>query len=385
MQFKNITIIQVMNTTYGAKGQIGYRAQFIKKKLDEDGVENVCLARDSGIGGKNVYQVLPLGQIIPRALNAYRMFVNPRFDNRKYDAPLFDYFADRRLRKALKKYNTTPVVVHFWEYSPRLIKISREAGAKVVVDVPIAPSHEALRLERAGLQLDTPIPGINIREEEAIISADLLLAPSSYISDILTGIGVSQDKIIINPFGCEIGPLVIKKKRGGALVYLFVGTLSKRKGLKYLLEAWSKGPFSKDRLLLCGRLTKNARAILNKYKFSNVVTTGHVDIGPYLKQSDIFVLPTLMEGSSKAVYEAMAAGLPVISTPSSGTVAEDGKEALIVPIGDAEKLCQAMVKLKESSEMRAEMGQAARAKVKEYSWERYARGVISVYRQALKL
>jgi starch synthase len=92
-----------------------------------------------------------------------------------------------------------------------------------------------------------------------------------------------------------------------------------------------------------------------------------------MSEADVFVFPSLFEGFALVILEAMAAGLPVITTPNTAgpDLIEDGKEGLIVPAGDVEALRTAMESLLNNPERARAMGRAAHEKAKEYTWERY--------------
>ncbi len=83
---------------------------------------------------------------------------------------------------------------------------------------------------------------------------------------------------------------------------------------------------------------------------------------------DVFVLPSIVEGMSNALLEAMAAGRPVVATDVGGNseVVVDGETGFLVKSGDASQLAAAMVKLIEAPEMAAEMGAAGRRRVLEH-------------------
>lgn len=86
---------------------------------------------------------------------------------------------------------------------------------------------------------------------------------------------------------------------------------------------------------------------------------------PLLAAADIFVLPSLWEGMPNALLEAMAAGLPAVTT-AVGAVPEmvvDGREALVVPPGDAGALASALAELAAAPARRREMGELARRRV----------------------
>lgn len=92
-----------------------------------------------------------------------------------------------------------------------------------------------------------------------------------------------------------------------------------------------------------------------------------------MSEADVFVFPSLFEGFALVILEAMAAGLPVITTPNTAgpDLIEDGKEGLIVPAGDPTALRAAMESLLNDPEHARAMGRAAHEKAKEYTWERY--------------
>jgi glycosyltransferase involved in cell wall biosynthesis len=92
-----------------------------------------------------------------------------------------------------------------------------------------------------------------------------------------------------------------------------------------------------------------------------------------MSEADVFVFPSLFEGFALVILEAMATGLPVITTSNTAgpDLIEDGKEGLIVPAGDVEALQTAMESLLNDPERARAMGRAAHEKAKEYTWERY--------------
>lgn len=92
-------------------------------------------------------------------------------------------------------------------------------------------------------------------------------------------------------------------------------------------------------------------------------------------EHDVFVFPSLMEGLPSVVLEAMASGMPVITTETCGMpdVVEDGFNGLLVPPADARALEKAILQVADSVEFRRKLGTAARETMKRYTWERAAR------------
>jgi O-antigen/teichoic acid export membrane protein/glycosyltransferase involved in cell wall biosynthesis len=91
----------------------------------------------------------------------------------------------------------------------------------------------------------------------------------------------------------------------------------------------------------------------------------------YFKRADLFVLPTYAEGTPISMLEAMAAGLPVVSTPVGGIpdVVEDGVEGYIVRAGDVEALADRLARLINDPEQCRRMGRLAQDKVRPFNWD----------------
>ena len=153
---------------------------------------------------------------------------------------------------------------------------------------------------------------------------------------------------------------------------LFLGRLEKRKGIYDLIETVKRlrDDFPNVQLLCGGdgdleEVQKKAEdlGINNSLKILGWVT------GEYKKQllaeSSIYVLPSYNEGLPMSVLEAMAAGLPIVSTPVGGipNAVEDGKEGFLVEPGDVAALTETIARLLRDSELRAHMGSAGRKKV----------------------
>jgi glycosyltransferase involved in cell wall biosynthesis len=95
------------------------------------------------------------------------------------------------------------------------------------------------------------------------------------------------------------------------------------------------------------------------------------------------VFPSLCEGSATVTYEALAAGLPVITTPHAGSVVRDGREGFVVPIRDVDALAARIDLLAGDPELVAQMSRAARQRSREFSWPRYGERLVSALQQIL--
>jgi len=89
--------------------------------------------------------------------------------------------------------------------------------------------------------------------------------------------------------------------------------------------------------------------------------------------ADVFLLPSLCEGSAVSVYEALSAGLPVVCTPSTGSVVVDGVDGYIVPTRDVGAIVDRLQRLHRDRDLMAAMSQSAASRLSSYSFASYAR------------
>lgn len=218
------------------------------------------------------------------------------------------------------------------------------------------------------------------------LMADMIFAPSEYVRDTLIGVGVPSSHIRILPYGVDVerfSPGI--KLRGEPFRILFVGQISQRKGIKYLLEAFKNLRLEKAELVLMGDVIGSGDGLI-PYEgiFKHIKSVPYAELPQYYRSADIFVYPSLHEGSALAIYEAMATGLPIITTHNSGSVVRDGEEGFIVPIRDIEALMEKILRLYQDENLRNSMGEKARIRVENFTWAQYrlrladtVRGLIS--------
>jgi glycosyltransferase involved in cell wall biosynthesis len=175
-------------------------------------------------------------------------------------------------------------------------------------------------------------------------------------------------------------------------VVLAVGRLSKEKGHVDLLDAIALLCAARDcagiRLVLVGDGPERAALQQRSHELGLadcVLFTGHQeDIRTYYGLADAFVLPSYSEGSPNVLLEAMAAGLPIVSTGAGGAaeLVSDGNTALVVEPHSPQSLSRAIGALLEDRDLAGRLGAAAKSAAREYTPETYARAVIRIY-QAL--
>lgn len=178
----------------------------------------------------------------------------------------------------------------------------------------------------------------------------------------------------------------------GGVVFLFLGSVGRRKGFDLLAEAFARlAPEHPDWFLwVIGPRTRAESQNLDEAEVREVTASlagleaqvryfGRVDdrveLARILGAGDVFVLPTRREGMPLAPVEAMSTGIPVIITRIPGVTDlanVDGETGLYIPVGDAEALRRAMERLGSDPALRKRMGQNAVHRVREaFSWEPY--------------
>jgi glycosyltransferase involved in cell wall biosynthesis len=144
----------------------------------------------------------------------------------------------------------------------------------------------------------------------------------------------------------------------------------------YLLEAWKKLRLPKAELLLIGGVSHEMASILRRYRgVRHISNVSNSELREYYARSSVFVLPSLEDGFAVVCAEAMACGLPVITTVNTGAsdIITDQKDGFIVPIRSPDAIAEHLELLYRNDELRQEMSAAALAKAQtQLSWQRYA-------------
>lgn len=201
-------------------------------------------------------------------------------------------------------------------------------------------------------------------------------------------LGVKNGKIEVIPNGIDLslfntGKQKSKKEELGIgkykLVIVCVANLFPNKGHRYLVEAFADLKQYKDAcLLLLGEGPERTvlENIIKVNDIKNIFLLGkRRDVKDILRMSDIFVLPTFFEGLSNAIMEAMACGLPVVTTKirENEELVSDGLNGLLCKVADKTSLEEAMGKLIVDSKLRHEMGNKGRLIIEnEFSLEKVA-------------
>lgn len=233
---------------------------------------------------------------------------------------------------------------------------------------PDVPDYAALRRE--------------IGDEDVLLTrTDFAICPSVVVrDDLVQNFGFSVERTAVVAYGMNPELLTVRNHPVRGRV-LFAGTAELRKGIHYLAMAAEKLS-ARGGLRYEFRIAGNVQpAIANQPACRHLTFLGRIpraDMASEFAQADLFVLPSLAEGSAEVTYEALACGLPVVTTPEAGSVVQDGIEGRVMPARDPDSLADAIAEIVEDREKRDRMAVAARERAQEFTWECYGERLITV-------
>ncbi len=236
-----------------------------------------------------------------------------------------------------------------------LMSAARRAGLQVVMEQVIAPrAIEVEILTQAHIRypgwLEWPLSGPNLnafieREEEEWSYADLILCGSEFVRQGIATRGGPIEKCRVVPYGVDSRFIVRRGTREpGPLRVLTVGEVGLRKGSPVVWEA--ARILENQAIFRMVGACKFSKTVLQN-KPANVELTGVVpgsEILPHYQWADVFLLPSLCEGSATVTYEALMAGLPVVCTPNTGSIIEHNIDGQIVPLLSSVAVAEALQK-----------------------------------------
>ncbi|MBF6571131.1 MAG: glycosyltransferase family 4 protein [Candidatus Binataceae bacterium] len=278
----------------------------------------------------------------------------------------------------------------------KLIRRAKDEGAKVIVE-PVNQHPVGMNAtldeeaERLGLKRVRRLFRIQERQIEESLASDFLLAPSRIVRDSYIDRGYDVSRSAVLPYGVDLNrfhPLAEQAKPDKTFRVICVAQISPRKGQLYLLEAWETLALPNAELLLIGALSYEMAALLDRYAgwFRHVPFVPNHRLIEYYGQSSVFVLPSLEDGFAVVIGEAMACGLPVITTYNTGAadIVTHGRDGFVVPIRSPEAIAEHLELLYRNRELRDEMSRAALTKAQaELGWDIYAHRLCDLYRSLL--
>ena len=226
--------------------------------------------------------------------------------------------------------------------------------------------------------------------------ADYIVVPSNFARKTFLDKGFKEEKIISITLGVDLKKFYIsedvvqKKNESNKFRIISTGRLSIRKGTHYLLEAFTSLNLKNSELLLVGDIDKDFREIFYKFKQNKNIkyfkSQPEENLKNFYNISDIFVSCSLEDGFSMVQLQAMACGLPVITTYNTGAseLINDGQEGFVIPIRDIDLLKDRMNTLYNNKELRSDMSTKSHLKAQSnLTWDQYGDKIIKFYESIL--
>jgi glycosyltransferase involved in cell wall biosynthesis len=213
-------------------------------------------------------------------------------------------------------------------------------------------------------------------ERETWGALDLVVCPSDFVQAGVMAQGVSGRRAVVIPYPYEPAATAPpdRRYRSRPVRVVYVGRVSLSKGAPYFFEVARRFDPRNVRFVMIGPVQLPAAAA--KVVPPSVELIGSVsrsEVFGQLGLGDIFFFPAVSEGSAGAVMEAMASGLPVVTSPNSGSVARDGDEGFVRPYDDVDGFAGAIDRLTANPGLRVQMGAAARARAQMYNLDMFSR------------
>ena len=356
---------------------------------------------ETGLAGKNFHRFAKVRHHpeIPatKAVRSYGAFVRTlqaRFDLRK-DSPHFA-IADRLLSEkagqvALRR--RAPLIAYSY-YADAAFRLMEGSGLPRVL-FQVHPNGKYLRelfqteIEKvpeakASLMEETEMSPLFRHNDETHALADAVICASSFTQHSLAAAGSTKPAHVVG-YGVDLELFSARTVAPTAqpLTVGFVGALSQRKGARYLLGALAALPKGSAKLILYTRASVD-RDLIRGFESVDVEVRGGLsdaELAADLKRCDLVALPSIAEGFGLVILEAMACGVPVLCTTSTGGAdfIRHRENGLLIAPGSTEAIQQELGWALTHRDELFQLGQAARVEAGRHTWAAYRRNFFAAY------
>jgi glycosyltransferase involved in cell wall biosynthesis len=232
--------------------------------------------------------------------------------------------------------------------------------------------------ERWGFQLRPIDPQVISREEAEYASADTIFVPSTFAHRSFVEMGVPSKRVKTIPYGVRLDRFrPAKPLEDETFEVLFAGTVSLRKGIPYLLDAFRRLRHPHKRLRLAGPVEPEMKSLLSKFDLTGVEVLGRMlqtDLARCMSTTHVLVLPSIEDGFGLVMAQAMACGAVVVSSEHTGgaDLYQDGVEGFIVPIRSPGAIVDRLQRLADDPHLLSKMREATLNRVRSLGgWHDY--------------
>jgi glycosyltransferase involved in cell wall biosynthesis len=307
---------------------------------------------------------------------------------------------DHIVARRLKDLSGQIDIVHAWpDAALQTLEVARSMGIPTALERPNAHTryaYEAVQKECEKLGIELPPDDeyaykhkrhILEKEEQEYHRADYLLCPSDFVAKTFREQGFSPAQLARHQYGYDPENYFAAERPrdlSGGLTVLFAGICAVRKGLHFALEAWLNSPAHRDgTFLIAGKfLPAYAEKLGPMLAHPSVRVLGHRgDVPELMRKSDIFVLPSIEEGSALVTSDARGSGCVLMVSEAAGAICKHMENALIHPVGDTKLLTEHFALLHGDRALLSRLRAASLRTVNEITWKAAGERLLEVYRE----
>ncbi|QOY92077.1 glycosyltransferase family 4 protein [Paludibaculum fermentans] len=264
-----------------------------------------------------------------------------------------------------------------------VLESARQRGLRAVMEQTIAPTEVEARLMReewtrhgqwgsGGFEENGLLREFGALEAAEWNAAQVIVCGSEFVREGIREAGGPWEKCVVVPYGVDCPPGRVRQKPRGPLRVLFVGTVGLRKGVPYLLAAAELFGADSCEFRLIGSIDVSADRLAGLPGHVQVLgSVPRAEMKRHWDWADVFVLPSLCEGSATVCYEALGAGLPVITTPNAGSVVRDGVDGFVVPVRDGNAIAGRLEKFMKHDGLLESMSKQALLRAQSFTVAKY--------------
>lgn len=277
---------------------------------------------------------------------------------------------------------------------------AKTLGITRIYELPIMYHRDMARIFQVEVQKESGLaplfrnyydPAWMDQMDTELSHADVVVVPSTFVRQSIERFLTLPVQYVVAPYGADVTQPAKRwtnRDQEGPLKLIFVGSLAPRKGLHILFDALEKLPSRHFNLTLVGIWEPGYREWLQARYRVAYEWLGGLDrsrVYAACRSAHVFVLPSLAEGFALVILEAMASGIPVLTTELSGgaNVINEGVNGWIVEGGNPAALKDRLDCLSDNRHILPEMGAGARQAAESSSWKRYRQVLRDGVRTAL--
>jgi len=270
---------------------------------------------------------------------------------------------------------------------------ARELGYTTLVDSACPHPRSKVRwleeeADLVGTKFEWSTEWVDTVQEECE-TADYILVPSHYSERSFAAEGFPPSKIVRVPLGVdlsEIGSSGEFRKADDIFRVLMVGSEPLRKGATYLLQAWRKLNLKRAELVIRCDVPASVKPLLEFPSVRYIPYCSRKTVINLYREASVFCFPSVDDGFGLVVLEAMAAGLPVVTTEHVGAseLMTEGEDGFVVPVRSPDRIAEKLLFLYENPEVVKTMGTQAGRTAEKYTWQTYGKTLVDAYRCRLR-